>query len=123
MGAARQFFETLDGRGDEPALRNLSGTLRFDLRRDKAVESWFVKVGDGKVTVKRDKAKADAVARLDSDLFEAMLRGEVNAISAALRGDMEIEGEPALLLAFQRLFPGPPSDRRDRAGAMGARGG
>jgi putative sterol carrier protein len=122
MGATREFFETLDTRRDDPALRNLSGTLRFDLRGDKAVDSWFVKVGDGKVTAKRGKAKADCLATMDSDLFEALVRGEVNAISAALRGDVEIEGQPALLLAFQRLFPGPPSDRRDRAEA-GARGG
>jgi putative sterol carrier protein len=40
-------------------------------------------------------------------LFEAIARGDANAFAAALRGEIEIEGDAALLLAFQRLFPGP----------------
>jgi putative sterol carrier protein len=121
MGQAEEFFTSLDGRHDEPTLRHLSGTIRFDLERDDAkVDSWLVKLDDGDVAVSRKKAKADCVAIMSSGLFESSIRGEVNAIAAALRGDMEIEGQPALLLAFQRLFPGPPTNGLDRATTIGA---
>jgi putative sterol carrier protein len=106
MADASQFFQGLVGR-DEPVLRHLSGTVRFDLRQDGGFDHWFVAVDDGDVAISRRNAKADCVARMDADLFDALIRGEVNAISAAFRGDIEIEGQPALLLAFQRLFPGP----------------
>jgi hypothetical protein len=40
-------------------------------------------------------------------LFERVARGEANALAAALRGEIDVEGEPGLLMAFERLFPGP----------------
>jgi hypothetical protein len=38
--------------------------------------------------------------------------GETNALAAYLRGAVEVEGDPELLLRFQRIFPGPPVRRR-----------
>jgi putative sterol carrier protein len=118
--AAALFFQGLVGR-DEPLLQHLSGTVRFDLRHDDGVDRWFVAVDHGDVEISHRNAKADCVARMDADLFDALTRGEVNAISAAFRGDIEIEGQPAMLLAFQRLFPGPSAatvaGRADRSGS------
>jgi len=122
MADASQFFQGLVGR-DKPLLRHLSGTVRFDLRQDGRLDHWFVAVDDGDVAISRRNAKADCVARMDADLFDALIRGEVNAVSATFRGDIEIEGQPALLLAFQRLFPGPPAGtargRAERSGGSG----
>jgi putative sterol carrier protein len=38
-----------------------------------------------------------------------MAAGKVNAFAAVLRGAIKIEGDPRLLVLFQRLFPGPRS--------------
>ena len=71
------------------------------------------------MSISHRKAKADVVVRTELELFDAMSTGEANAFAAALRGDIELEGEVALLLEFQRLFPGPPggSPTRRAAGA------
>jgi putative sterol carrier protein len=105
-------LESLPSRGDDPVLHQLSGTIRFDLRDGKAVESWFLQLDKGDVKVSRRKAKADCVAAMETELCDALVTGGTNGFAAALRGDIELEGEVALLLEFQRLFPGPPGDRR-----------
>jgi predicted lipid carrier protein YhbT len=119
MAAAVEFLRGLVDR-EEPLLRALPGTLRFDLRGDGTVDRWFVSVEDGSFSVSRRNAKADCVARMDVGLADALARGEANAVSATLRGDIEIEGDMALLLAFQRLFPGPPDagGPADRIGSL-----
>lgn len=119
MSSASTFLEGLDARRNEPTLRHLSGTIRLDLRRDGSVQPWLVTFGDGEVSVSHRKVKADCIAAMDEELFAALTRGEVNAVAAALRGEMEIEGEVALLLAFQRLFPGPPAGARPGAKTTG----
>jgi putative sterol carrier protein len=119
MATADEFFQELTER-QEPLLRNLSGTIRFDLKNDGTVERWFVTIHDGATRVSHKNAKADCVAEMDESFFEALTRGEANAISATLRGDIEIEGQPALLLGFQRLFPGPPATAGDQAEKIGS---
>jgi putative sterol carrier protein len=96
-------------------LRQLAGTIRFDLQRGDSTERWTLALRNGDVSISHRKGKADCVATLDARLFEALAKGEANAFTAALRGDIELEGQPALLLEFQRLFPGPPQDRRGQA--------
>jgi putative sterol carrier protein len=118
MATPAEFFHDLAARR-EPLLEHMSGTLRIDLQRDGTVERWFLTIDNGDVRVSHKNAKADCVAEMDEALFDAMTRGEVNAISAAFRGDVTLRGQPALLLAFQRLFPGPPEavGRRQKIGS------
>ncbi|MFL5737934.1 MAG: SCP2 sterol-binding domain-containing protein [Actinomycetota bacterium] len=104
----------MKSRGDDPVLRNLNGTIRFDLRDGKSVESWFLTVAEGDVRISHRKGEADCVASLDAALSDAIMTGEANAFAAALRGEIELDGEVALLLEFQRLFPGPPGGRPAR---------
>ena len=104
-------MESLPSRGDDPVLRQLTGTIRFDLRDGKAVESWFLALDKGDVKVSHRKAKADCVAAMDKELCDDLVTGKTNGFAAALRGDIELDGEVALLLEFQRLFPGPARGR------------
>ncbi len=110
--SAPAFLQTLEGHRDHRALQHVSGTIRFDLRRGDSVTPWSVRIVNGSVSVAHRKVGADCIAIMDEDLFVAITRGEVNAVAAALRGDIEMEGQVGLLLAFQRLFPGPPWDER-----------
>ncbi len=109
--ATEAFFDALASRGHEPLLQNASGTLRFDLVDGKAVEHWSVAIKKGNVSVSHKEAKADAVVRLDRDLFDRIVSGRENATAAALRGVLVPEGDLGLVLSFQRLFPGPPGAR------------
>jgi len=109
--ATEGFFDALAKRGHEPLLQSASGTLRFDLVDGKAVEHWSVAVKKGDVSVSHKEAKADAVVRLDRDLFDRIVTGRENAMAAALRGVLVPEGDLGLVMSFQRLFPGPPTAR------------
>ena len=102
------FFEDLAARGHEPALARISGTLRFDVAEAKRTTRWYVTIERGAVVVSHRNAKADCVVRADRTVVDGITSGRMNALTALLRGAVEVEGDGELLLAFQRLFPAPP---------------
>ena len=106
--ATTEFFEGLEARGHEPALKKARGSVRFDLTDDGRKSRWLVEIDHGDVAVSHRNAKADCVIRLEKSLFEEITQGKENPVAAVLRGDLEIDGSPQLLVLFQRLFPGPP---------------
>ena len=106
-----EFFHRLAERGREPLLANVSGTLRFDLLDGERVEHWYMTITNGDVAVSHDDTDADAVVRTAKALFEGMTAGRVNAMAAALRGTLVPRGNLALVVSFQRLFPGPAASR------------
>ena len=117
--ATAEFFARLAERGGEPLFKSASGTLRFDLADGKRIEHWHVALTNGDVAVSNKNTRADAVVRVDKELFQGMVAGRVNAMAATLRGVLVPEGDLGLVVLFQRLFPGPPRPRagRPRAGA------
>ena len=102
-----EFFDALAERGREPLLQNVSGTLRFDLVDGERVEHWYLTIENGDIAVSRSNAEADAVVRTIRVLFDGMSAGRVNAMAAVLRGALVPRGNLALVVSFQRLFPGP----------------
>jgi putative sterol carrier protein len=83
--------------------------MRFELIDGKRTERWLVSVDKGKVEVSRRSGPADCVLHADRKLFERMSAGKVNAFAAVLRGAITVEGDPRLLVLFQRLLPGARS--------------
>lgn len=112
MEATTKFFQELGARGHEPLLEKATGTLRIDLSNGKRRAGWFVTIEKGDVTVSHARGKADCVARMDEALFERIVTGRENATASMLRGLVAVEGNPQLLVLFQRLFPGPPGSSR-----------
>jgi putative sterol carrier protein len=108
------FFDELASRGHEPLLEKATGTLRIDLTDGRRSARWLVAITKGDVAVSRQNRRADCVARADRTVFEGIVKGEVNAMAAALRGAISVEGDPQLLVQFQRLFPGPPKRSKRR---------
>ena len=106
--ATETFFQELASRGHDPRLANARGTLRFDLTNGGRAARWLVAIDKGDIAVSRRNAKADCVVRAGKGLFDDIAKGEANAFTAVLRGAMSIDGEPELLVSFQRLFPAPP---------------
>jgi predicted lipid carrier protein YhbT len=106
--ATTEFFGDLAARGHVPALEKATGTVRFDVSNGKRTARWLVTVKKGDVTVSKGDGPADSVVRAERAVFERIARGEVNGMAAILRGAMNVEGDPELLVLFQRLFPGPP---------------
>ena len=98
----------------QPLLANTSGTLLFEIR-DRDETDWaLITVDKGRVGVEKiaGSREADATIRADRALLDAMAEGRANAMAAALRGEMHIEGDAALLMDVQRIFPGPDDPRQ-----------
>ena len=112
--AADKLFERLGAAEALPILKRANGTMLFELTGGKRSERWRIIVDRGEVAVARGGGEADCVLRTDRKLFARMAAGKVNAFAAVLRGAVTIEGDPRLLVLFQRLLPGPPKRRQAR---------
>jgi putative sterol carrier protein len=104
------FFTELATRGHEPLLRRATGTFRFEVTGERP-QHWFVAVQKGDVTVSHGNTQADCIVRADRQVFDDIMSGRANALAAALRGAVTIDGSVSLLATFQRLLPGPPPAR------------
>jgi putative sterol carrier protein len=113
--AISDFFRALKQRDGEPLLRKTSGTLRFDLAEDNGTQHWYLSVDKGDISVSRRKGAADAVVQCERATFEGMIKGDVNAMAAVLRGAILVEGNLGLVLSVGRLFRGT---HEARAGAL-----
>jgi putative sterol carrier protein len=116
-----EFFDDLGRRKQEPMLRKATGTLRFDLVNGTSKAHWSVAMKKGDVSVSRANEKADCVVTTDRPLFDAIVRGEKNAMAAILRGEISVEGDPELLVLFQRVFAGPAESIRRREAVLEGR--
>jgi putative sterol carrier protein len=104
-----EFFETLRRRGPEPLLGNARGLLRVELTNGGR---WLISIDGGKLTTSRRSGKADCIVRARKEVFDRVTDGTQNAMAAMLRGELVVEGDPMLLVRFQRLFPSPPRIER-----------
>jgi putative sterol carrier protein len=116
-----EFFEELDRREHEPLLAKVTGRVRFDLVEGGRPDRWLVAVDKGDTTVWHKGSPADCVIRADRALFERLCRGQENAMAAVLRGELVCSGDVELLFAIQRIFPGPPRERRLQGRVRGSR--
>jgi len=104
----QEFFEDLGRRGYEPLVAKFLGRVRFDIVDGGRTAHWLLDIKKGRLPVSRDGADPDCTIKADKELFERLAVGEENAMAAALRGALICTGDIELLLAVQRVFPGPP---------------
>ena len=116
--ATAAFFASLAARGHDPVLGATKGTVRIDLAKGSSIDSWWVGIDDGAIRVSQAEGDADCIVRTTPEAFEALAAGRTGALAATLRGELEIEGDPRLLVRFQRLFPAPTGMPKS-AGARG----
>jgi putative sterol carrier protein len=102
--AVTAFFDKLSSLDDDPSLRKVSGTIRFDLARGKQTERWLVTIRKGDLTVSHRNVAADTVIRLSRALFERLVSGATNIFPAVLRGEIELEGDYRLMIVLRRLL-------------------
>jgi SCP-2 sterol transfer family len=110
--AITEFFDRLGRRGYEPFWARTVGNVRLELVDEARTDAWVVTIDRGNVSVSRDDGESHCGIRLARSLFEQLTRGEANAMAAVLRGDITCTGDVELLFALQRVFPGPPNQRR-----------
>jgi len=106
------FFQKLGERRQQALLGHMRGAVRFDVRGDDGqVDQWVVVVDSGAVTVSHGNAEVDCAIGADRALLERLIKGEENAMSAVLRGELRCSGDVEMLLTIQRIFPGPSNER------------
>ena len=122
--ATSEFFDQLAQRGPVPALERTSGTLRVDLERDGGIQHWHVQMHRGSIAVSRIRRRTPTASfGPPGACSTSSPAGRANALAAALRGELAIEGDPALLVRFQRLFPPPTGRKPHSARTVGKRRG
>ena len=99
------FFDRLTDDGAVEVLGATRGSIRFDLREGKRTEHWRVELGRYGTTVSRSDAPADCIVRVYQAVFDDLVGGRQSPMPALLRGLVDLEGDPELLVRFQRLFP------------------
>jgi len=102
-----EFFEKLQAT-PHSLLHDIDATLRIDIEQNGESQRWHVTIDHGRITVTQRNAPADATMRTDPALFDQIITGEANALTAALRGRLRIDGDARMLVTFKRLLPGPP---------------
>lgn len=102
-----EFFEKLTAT-PHSLLHDVNATIRIDIEQNGQSQRWHVTVDHGRITVTQRNAPADATMRTDPALFDQIITGEANALTAALRGRLRIDGDARMLVTFKRLLPGPP---------------
>lgn len=116
--ATGDFFAQLPERHNDPLIRHLSGSIRFDLGAPGATTHWYVELRRGHVDVSHKRGPADCVMATDVGLFDEIVSGRANALAAVLRGAATADGDLGLIMSFQRLFgartgePGPAGPRK-----------
>src|SRR5258706_7877855 len=79
----QEFFQEIAARGSDPALRDITGTCRFDI---VGVGTWYLAINKGALTVTQQDAGADLVITCDAQDFDRIVRGEEHPVVAGLRG-------------------------------------
>lgn len=112
--AVHDFFDSL-ARGGGRMLRQVSGTVRFDLRCADRVDHWLVTIDRGQIAVTHGgEQDADTVICTDEALFLRMAHGEVKPLPAWLRNDFTADGEFRFVVILERLFAPPPGAHHPR---------
>jgi putative sterol carrier protein len=119
--AVTAFFDDLGSRGHEPSLRKIDGTVRFDLVNGKKTERWLLAIRNGNLTVSHRNVAADTVVRLTRALFERVASGETNVFPAMLRGEVVLEGDYRLMIVVRRLVRARQAAREPQRAAGYAR--
>jgi hypothetical protein len=102
VDTTQAFFARLTGRGYEPLLHSVTGTIRWDI---EGAGSWLVAVNNGSLTVSRDTVGADCALACSREDFDRMVVGKQNPTTLFMQGKMKITGNLGLAQMFQRLFP------------------
>jgi SCP-2 sterol transfer family len=110
---ASAFFEDLARRGHDERLRRATGAIRFEGKNARA-PAWQVDLNKGDIVVSQKRAAAECTIRADDEVTAGILSGRINPLTALLRGEIELDGNPRLLVLFRRLLPGPPTKRARR---------
>ena len=99
----REYFAAGPGPHEQPGLKGVTGTYRFDVEGQASVR---VEVQDGRFTISESTAPADCVVRADAADLPQIASGEQNLVTALLQGRVQVQGDFALAQKFNGFLRG-----------------
>lgn len=118
--ATTDFLAGLAARGHEPLLAKTRGRVCLEVIDGDVEDHSLVSIDNGDIDVVSGSVGADCTLRASREMFDRIVTGELNAVSAVLRGAVVVDGNWELLVRFQRLFPAPSAGAQGRADVVGA---
>jgi putative sterol carrier protein len=110
----REVFERAAATHD-PELEGLDGrTLRFTV---EGQGSWLLTIKDGGIDVAESTAPADTVVSTSEPDFYALTNGELNLVTAWMRGQIQVEGDPWIAQKLHSVIRARSYDRSQRLSA------
>lgn len=110
MTVTAAFFEQLARTAYDPRFTKVRGSVRLEIHDGEQVDKWLITIDDGRFRVDHGDGPASSVTSMSAPLAERLLRGEINALAAILRGEILVDGDLGLALRLGRLLPAPPAD-------------
>lgn len=99
----------------DPELEGLDGrTLRFDI---EGQGNWFLTIKGGGIEVIESSAPADTVVSSSESDFYALTSGDLNLVTAWMRGELKLEGDPWLAQKLHSVIRGRSYGRSQRLSA------
>ena len=99
--AAKDFFDSLESRGDASKLAGMTNSYLFDIEGEG---KWLVNVADGAISVTEGEGDADATIATSGETFEKIVSGEQNPTTAYMTGKLKIKGDMGAAMKLQKLF-------------------
>jgi putative sterol carrier protein len=100
--AANQFFEELPERVDPERIMDVDHAYLFEITGEG---TWLVEVRRGTLSVTEGAdGDADATITTSSEVFERLIAGKQNAMTAYMTGKLKVSGDMSAALKLQSLF-------------------
>ena len=103
--SAKQFFDELPGQVEPAEIAGINHSYLFVVTGEGR---WLVEVRDGAVTVTEDfqgaDGDADATISTSSEVFERLVAGSQNPMTAYMTGKLKVSGDVGAALELKKLF-------------------
>ena len=99
--AAKDFFDSLESRGDAAKLAGMTNSYLFEIEDEG---QWLVTVADGKLTVAQGGGEADATIVASGETFDKIVAGDQNPTTAYMTGKLKIKGDIGAAMKLQKIF-------------------
>jgi len=112
MPTARDIIEAMPSAFVPERAKGLKATYQFELTGEGGGD-WILEIADQQCQVKEGvAAEADATISLAAADYVALVKGELDAMGAFMRGKLKVKGNMGLALRVVNLFqrlPSPPT--------------
>ena len=103
--SAKQFFDELPGQVEPGEIAGINHSYLFVVAGEGR---WLVEVRDGAVRVtpdfQGDDGEADATISTSSEVFDRLVAGSQNPMTAYMTGKLKVSGDVGAALKLQKLF-------------------